>query len=262
MGSGGKIRCGEQRDVGRAHAIAVGNGGKSLDVAAEQAGECLGLGFAQLWELLGHVGNRAMVLANLRAVRRAPGRCCESVGGESVGKCLGTVLRSCCFDQRADAFFELVDSVTGEGMDSFLSPVCLEVAQRGEGQVVISLVEVVAAGIGDDEDLGRSAASAGTVDALFTRFDDAVSEQEIKVSTHGCGRQVKPLGKVDRRGRALFQDGIGNTFTGRRIVDMRRLLDPNVFHNISMSLFTGGFNEGMPNLSRPDPSRTRIMPIE
>ena len=54
-----------RRDVGRADTVAVGDGGQPLDVGAEQPGERLGLGLAQLGELLGHVGDRAVVLAQL-----------------------------------------------------------------------------------------------------------------------------------------------------------------------------------------------------
>ena len=69
-----------QRDVGRAYAVAVGDGGQPLHVRAQQPAEHLGLGLAQLREVGGDVRDRAVVLADLHAraglVRR---------GGVSVG---------------------------------------------------------------------------------------------------------------------------------------------------------------------------------
>ena len=62
------------RDVGGADAVAVGDGGQSLDMRAEQAGEDLGLGLAQLRELLGDVRDRAVVLAQLLPRSRAAAR--------------------------------------------------------------------------------------------------------------------------------------------------------------------------------------------
>jgi hypothetical protein len=47
----------------------VGDRGQPLHVHAEQAGEQLGLHLAQLRELLGHVGHRAVVLAQLLTQR-------------------------------------------------------------------------------------------------------------------------------------------------------------------------------------------------
>ena len=57
----------------------MSNGGKSLDVAAEQAGEDLGFGFTQLREFLCHVGHRAMVLAYLVAAGRMACRRGETI---------------------------------------------------------------------------------------------------------------------------------------------------------------------------------------
>ncbi len=57
-------RCG---DAGGADAVAVGDGGEPLHVAAEHPADRLGLGLAQLGELVGDVGDRAVLLAQLLA---------------------------------------------------------------------------------------------------------------------------------------------------------------------------------------------------
>ena len=54
-------------DAGGADAVAVGDGGQPLHVAAEHPADRLGLGLAQLGELVGHVRDRAVLLAELLA---------------------------------------------------------------------------------------------------------------------------------------------------------------------------------------------------
>src|SRR3712207_6353858 len=54
-------------DVRGADPVAVGDRGQTLDVRTDQARDHLRLGLAQLGELDGHVGHRAVVLAELAA---------------------------------------------------------------------------------------------------------------------------------------------------------------------------------------------------
>jgi len=193
-------------NVGRAHTITMGNGGKSLDVAAKEAGKHFGFGFAQLREFLGHMGDRAVVLAHLRAAGCGAGGSSIAIFGQRFGEHAGAVFGGRRFDQGADAVFEFDDTVTGKSQDRGVSPGALQVSQGIGSQIVISLVEMVAASIRDNEDLGWSATSTRTVDALFARFDDAIGEEEIEVTAHRGRGEMELLGKVDGRGRSLFQD--------------------------------------------------------
>ena len=59
-----------QRDVGGTREVAVGDGRKSLDVGAQDLGHGLPLGLAQFRELLGDMGYRAVVLADLHTLDR------------------------------------------------------------------------------------------------------------------------------------------------------------------------------------------------
>lgn len=209
----------------------MGDGGKSLNVAADQSGEHFGLGFAQLREFFGHVGDRAVVLAHLRAAGGGARRSGIAVESKRVGENLGTFFGRGGLDQRPITVFEFHHAVPREGLDRGVSPGALEVVQRSRRQGVIGLIEMVAARVGDREDFGRTATTAPPVDALFTCLEDAIGKELVKVTAH-CGRcEMEPLGKVDRRGRSLLQNRIGDPFTGRRIVDVRRLPDPAVFHN-------------------------------
>ena len=69
---GGRVLHGlDGRDAGGADAVAVGDRREPLDVAAEDPADGLGLGLAQLRELVGHVRDRAVLLAELVADRAA-----------------------------------------------------------------------------------------------------------------------------------------------------------------------------------------------
>ena len=66
-----ELLVGWRRDAGGADPVAVGDGGQPLDVAAEDPADRLGLGLAQLRELVGDVGDRAVLLAQLLPHDRA-----------------------------------------------------------------------------------------------------------------------------------------------------------------------------------------------
>jgi len=80
------------RDMGRADSVAVGDGGETLDVGAEQSPEHLRLGLAQLGELGRDVGDRAVVLAELFADRRAARRSSVPVRAQGLGQGFGALL--------------------------------------------------------------------------------------------------------------------------------------------------------------------------
>ena len=136
------------RDVTCADAVAVGDGGQPLDVRPEQPGEDLGLGLAQLRELLGDVGDRAVVLAQLLAGpvgAVAPRRRSRRLTGP------GPAPRPCPPGRRAAstiapvALLQLADPAPGERGDRLVPAALGEEAQRAGGQVVVGLVEGVAA---------------------------------------------------------------------------------------------------------------------
>ena len=88
------VEAGGVRDAGGADAVAVGDGGQALDVAAEDLADRLGLGLAQLRELVGDVGDRAVLLAQLLAggqsvEQRRTARAAYPSLGEDPGQRLG-----------------------------------------------------------------------------------------------------------------------------------------------------------------------------
>jgi len=106
-GSGGRVVLGvvrvvlfgrrRHRDVRGAHPVAVGDGGQALHISSQHLFEGACFRLAQLRELGGHVGHRAVVLTQLDAGHLAPGAAGD-LGGGSVsvtGQCAGEGRRAC-----------------------------------------------------------------------------------------------------------------------------------------------------------------------
>ncbi len=206
-------------DVGGADAVAVGDGGEPLDVASEQAGEDLGLGLAQLRELGGDVGDRAVVLAQLVADRRAAHRGGVAVLAQRLGEHLGASSGSAASSTVAVAVLELGGAAAGELGDGFGAARLAQEAQRAGGQVVVGLDERVAAGVGEHEDLGRAAAAAGAVDARLARFEGALGDQVVEVAANGGRGEVEPFGQGGGGGGAVLEDRGGHPLARGGVVD-------------------------------------------
>ena len=132
-------------DVGGADTVAVGDGGESLDVPAEQSGEDLGLGLAQLRELGRDVRDRAVVLAQLVADRRGRDRRGVAVVAQRLGQHLGAIARAPALgSELAVAGLELGGAAAGELGDRVVAGRLAQEAQRAGGEVVVGLDERVA----------------------------------------------------------------------------------------------------------------------
>ena len=94
-----------------------------------------------------------------------------------------------------------------------LAPGLGEEAQRLDGEVVVLLVEAVAARLGEREDLRRATAAARAVDLLLARLDDALLEQVVEVAAYGgraSGRGARrasaavdgPFSRIERATRS------------------------------------------------------------
>ena len=185
----------EPRDVGCADPVAVGDRGQSLDVSPEQPGEHLGLCFAQLRELCGHVRNRAVVLAELVTDRRLQHRRGVAVLGERSSKHPRAVIGLSRRYHGAVALLELGGAAAGELRYSVGAAGLSQEAHCTHRQVVVCLGEGVAAGIGEGEDLGRAATPAGARDARFASRHVALSKQGVQMPAHRSGRQCQSFGK-------------------------------------------------------------------
>ena len=84
-------------------------------------------------------------------------------------------------------------------------------------QVVVLLVEAVAPGLGEREDLRGPAASAGAVDLLVARLHDSLVGEVVEVTAYGGGGEVEPAGQVGGGGGAVLEDRARHTVTRGRV---------------------------------------------
>ena len=231
-------------DAGGADAVAVGDRRQSSDVGAEGPADRLGLGLAQLGELVGHVGDRAVLLAQLVADHRQPtGARGVALVGEDPGQRLGGAQVGVglgdpgvvALDERHPAPGELDDRVVAGGL-----------RQEAEGlrrEVVVLLVEAVATGLGQREDPSRSAPPPAGLRLRLLRLDGALGGQVVEVPAYGGRGQAQPLGQVGGRAGTVLEDRPGHPLAGRRVLRVRCLgtlrgRDAE-FHNTSVTLLPG-----------------------
>ena len=232
------------RDAGRADPVAVGDRGQALHVAAEDVADGLRLGLAQLRELVGDVRDRAVLLAQLLGAvdavleqgQRPHGRGVP-LGGEDPRQRLGRRELGLGRHDHLVVALDERDPASGELHDGLVAAGLRQVAERLHREVVVLLVEVLAPGLGDREELGRPASAAGRRRARLTRLERALGEQVVEVAAYGGGRQREPLREVGRGRRTADQDRPDDALT-RRLVARRQ--GPLEFHNTSVPLLPGG----------------------
>jgi len=133
------------------------------------------------------------------------------------------------------------DPGAGEGGDGFLASLSLgDPAQRVRGELVVRLVEGVAAAVRQGEDLGGATARAGAVDPLLACFHDVVGDQCVEVPADGGVGEAEAPGEIgDGRG-AVVQDGARDPVAGAPLPGREFLLRgprgglpslADVFHN-------------------------------
>ena len=88
-------------------------------------------------------------------------------------------------DEVVEALLDLVGPPVGELADGVLAAGLGEEPDRLHGEVVVGLVEAVAAGLGQDEHLGRAATSAGAGGARLARLEGALLDQVVEVAAYG-----------------------------------------------------------------------------
>ena len=230
------------RDERRADAVAVGDGRQPLDVRAEQLGEDLGLRLAELRELLGDMSDRAVVLAELLADRCAARRSSVPVRAQGLGQGFGALLGGGGLHGLAVRGRPARRSWRGRRRrpPRPRRTARCDPAQGVRGELVVGLVEGVAAAVGEREDLRGAAARARAVDPLLAGLHDVVGDQCVEVAAHGGGGQPQPPGQLGDGRRAVVQDGprdpvAGGPLTGRELLlggprgGLPSLAD--VFHN-------------------------------
>jgi len=142
-----------------ADAVAVADGGQPLHVAAQEAGECLRLGLAQLGELRCHVGDGTVVLTELVTAGSTAHAGGIALGSECPGENRSAVLGCGGLDLGAVPLLPVRHPGAGEVGHRLLPRRGGQEAQSAHSEVVVGLVEGLAAGLGEGEP-ARGAASS------------------------------------------------------------------------------------------------------
>ncbi len=185
--------------------------GQTLNVCAEYGSDGGGLGFAQLWELVSDVRDRAVLLAQLLGSVPFEQRDLAHRGDVAL------LVEDPSQDRRrrqtrvgvTDSLEALADelgSLVGEGTHRRTSAIAFDEPQGLRRELVVLLVETFAAVIGQEELFGRASATSGLNAAQLTRLDGAFVEQLLKVPSDGCRGQVETLAEGRRGGRPVHQE--------------------------------------------------------
>ena len=177
----------------RTDAVAVRDRREALHVNVEQAPERLRLGDTQLRELRGDVGDGAMVLTQLLAHTERRDRRSVAVGAQRRGERLGAVVRGQAVNDGTVAPFDLGGASLRERCDSFFADRCGEVAQRGSGDVVVGVAELLVSSLGQREQLRGSTTTSRTTDGRLTGDDHPRGQQGVEVSANRRRRKAQLL---------------------------------------------------------------------
>ncbi len=213
-----------------------GDRGQTLDVTAEDPRDRLGLGLAQLGELVGDVRDGAVLLAQLLAHRALADRGGEPRLAHGRGQGPGRGLVGVLGEELVDPGLEDGPATPGELGDGLVAGGLGQEAQGLGGQVVVLLLEEVVTGGGEREDLGRATASAGAslVRARLAQLDQTVLEHVVEVATYGGRGQQQLLSEDRRAARTTLEDGPRDALARRRVgADVEGVVD---FHNTSVPL--------------------------
>ena len=205
-------------NVGRAHTVAVGDGGKSLHVPSQQPSENFSLRFAELGKLGCHVRDRAVMLAELRAGWGSRNGGGVAVAAECLGKHRGPLVRVCCLDDAAIALFELGGAASGEGCDGVRTTGLAQEPECAHRHVVVGLGEHVAAAVGEQELLGRATPPAGCGNSGLAHRYDAFGEKGIEVSADSRRGECEPLPQRRGGGRPVLENRRSYPLPSWRIV--------------------------------------------
>ena len=219
------------RNVGGTDVLASGQGGQTLDRDADEPGDGLRLGVAQLVELPGDVAHRAVALTQLDGegpVSDVAHRGRVAVKSQGVrqgsGPLRGVLARR--LDDGGIAALEVTAPGRGEGIDRLVTGHLGQVVQGAVGQVGVALREG-GAGLGR-QDVVPGGATAATLTRLGRSVNlDLLSVLKCRdVPAHGGRRQAQDPGELRRRHRPLLSDEVENTRPGRVVVALRHDCSP------------------------------------
>lgn len=207
---------------------AAGKGGEPLYVHAEQPRDGLGLGVAELRELLRHPPDRTVSLAQLHAMKSArsdgTSRCREAVLGhrldEDVGSS-GDIVPRVGEAPRIPAR-EASDAFAREGGDGVGASVLVEVAHGLGGELVVGAREGPVTPLRHDIGSGRTAATPDVARGMragrFVLRHSTVVGQSVEVPPDRRRGQPQPSPDLRCRDRTVLGNGGQHALAGALLV--------------------------------------------
>ena len=215
--------------MSRADTVAVGDGGESLDVPADEPADRLCFCLAQRRELLGDVLDRAVVLADLHTDAPLVHGGGVTVGAEGVGERSGPLGQRQRRELRCVARLPLADPLTGELLHRLLPRGVPQVAQGlHRDRVVRRGAGTGVPGIRQREQARRSATAARAADRGHAGHDRAVSEHPVEMPPDGGRGHSQPLAERRDRGGPELEQQAGHPLAGASVRERGRR---GVFHN-------------------------------
>lgn len=191
-----------------ARAVTVRDGGQTLDVCAEQLTERFLFRVTQFRKLLCHMGNRAVVLADLNAVTHWSGGRGKSGGAESVGDGVCRLRHAAevggiC---RFDISHNCLDSTLGELLDSRVATDFAELAHCRPGKIVVRVTETATSSGSDLKLFGRTPTSTLTERRRGCRAGFTGLDQRVQVTPDTGGTQTESRADFGGRDGSLFEE--------------------------------------------------------
>ena len=206
--------AGDERNDGGADAIAVGDGGETLDVASEQVRKRLGLRLTQLWILTGDMCHRAVMLTDLDTGRRRVDAGGESELAQRSGKgadlfgVAGALPVSS--QNRPKPFLERGAACFGEGCHRVGTAHLLDEGECIRGESVVLGRELGPPLLGEGEGPSGPAAATsggGSVGRAFGRRDEAVTQERVEMTTYRRRADADPARQLGSRRRSVGEEG-------------------------------------------------------
>ncbi len=203
-------------DAGGADTVAVGDGRQPLDVAAEQPAEHLGLGLAQLRELVGDVRDRAVLLAELLADRVVADRGGVAARGSAPrpaprrAPVAGARRMISRYAVSSRATRRRANSITASS-----PPVSARKRSAWTARSSYCWSNRSRPALGQREHLRRAATTAGAVHTGLAGLDRTLLDQVVEMAPDSGGRQVQPLAEHGRRAGPELEDRPGHALARR-----------------------------------------------
>ena len=192
---------------------------------------------------MGHMRDRAVLLADLLTDRQRLDRSSVAVVGEDLSQYLRRREVGVGSGYGREALLDEAHPLVGEGTDRVVSRRLGEEAECLDREVVVLLLEAAATQVGQNELLGGTPSAPHRGSPDVAGLDGAIGQQLIQMATDRGWGQIKTIRKGGCRRRAVDMDGPHDALT-RRTIGIRH------FHNDSVALFGAALKEGHPYLPR------------